>query len=348
MQFSIRIGVSLVVAWFLASAAALAGAQSLIGPAATPIRPPVPARESAPEEAASRHLTEYRLGAGDEVSIEVLQAGEFAGKRFAVGPDGDVTLPLVGRLRAAGLGVAEFEQELSSRLSEYIREPDVTVSVVEFRSQPVSVIGAVALPGVHQLRGRKTLIEILSLAGGVREDAGHAVKITRRLERGRIPLPGAQDDPSGSFSVAEVNLPSILQAETPGQNIDVQPNDIISVPRAPMVYVVGAVSRSGGYVLGEKERISALEALALAGGLASGASAKSARILRQSDSSPQRSEIAVNLRDIVAGKSPDIALSPDDILFIPSSGAKAAALRAAEAAIGIGSGIAIWRVGAGR
>jgi polysaccharide export outer membrane protein len=291
---------------------------------------------------------DYRLGPEDEITIEVLEAAEFSGKRFPVGPDGDVRLPLVGRLHAEGLSVAQFEEQLSKRLSEFIRDPNATVTVAEYRSQPVSVIGAVASPGVHQLRGRKTLIEILSLAGGVREDAGHAVKITRRLGRGRIPLPEARDDPSGGFSVAEVNLPSIVRAENPAQNIYVEPNDVISVPRAEMVYVVGAVNRSGGYVLGEKQGITALEALALAGGLAGGASAKGAKILRPAEGDSERLEIAVNLRDIMAGRSEDVPLWPDDILFVPTSGAKAAAIRAAEAALGIGSGIAIWRVGAGR
>jgi polysaccharide export outer membrane protein len=297
----------------------------------------------------SRDLeSDYRLGPGDEITIEVLESPEFSGKRFPVGPDGDVRLPLVGRLHAHGLSVAEFESDLSKRLGEFIREPNASVTVAEFRSQPVSVIGAVASPGVQQLRGRKTLIEILSLAGGVREDAGHAVKITRRLARGRIPLPEARDDPSGGFSVAEVNLPSIVRAENPAQNIYVEPNDIISVPRAEMVYVVGAVARSGGYVLGEKQGVTALEALALAGGLADGASAKGARILRPAEGASERLEITVNLRDIMAGRSEDVPLWPDDILFVPTSGAKAAAIRAAEAALGIGSGIAIWRVGAGR
>jgi protein involved in polysaccharide export with SLBB domain len=101
-------------------------------------------------------------------------------------------------------------------------------------------------------------------------------------------------------------------------------------------------------VLGEKQGVTALEALALAGGLADGASAKGARILRPAEGASERLEITVNLRDIMAGRSEDVPLWPDDILFVPTSGAKAAAIRAAEAALGIGSGIAIWRVGAGR
>jgi polysaccharide export outer membrane protein len=335
--------VLLLIGW-----AVVAGAQFRVQPTGVETETQAAPSRIAPT-ADSRDLeSDYRLGPEDEITIEVLESPEFSGKRFPVGPDGDVRLPLVGRLHAHGLSVAEFEADLSKRLGEFIREPNASVTVAEFRSQPVSVIGAVASPGVQQLRGRKTLIEILSLAGGVREDAGHAVKITRRLDRGRIPLPEARDDPSGGFSVAEVNLPSIVRAENPAQNIYVEPNDIISVPRAEMVYVVGAVARSGGYVLGEKQGVTALEALALAGGLAYGASAKGARILRPAEGASERLEIAVNLRDIMAGRSEDVPLWPDDILFVPTSGAKAAAIRAAEAALGIGSGIAIWRVGTGR
>ena len=324
-----------MAAFLLVASAGTARAQSLAGPAVLQAGSADAYSQTGKVAASPNPGNDYRLGPEDEIAIEVLEAAEFGGKRFPVGPDGDVRLPLVGRMRAAGLRVAEFETALSARLSEFIREPNATVNVAEFRSQPVSVIGAVASPGVQQLRGRKTLIEILSLAGGVREDAGHAVKITRRLERGRIPLPEARDDPSGEFSVAEVNLPSIVEAEKPGQNIYVEPNDVISVPRAAMVYVVGAVARSGGYVLGGKEGITTLEALALAGGLTGGASAKGAKILRPAEGGSQRLEITVNLRDIMAGRSEDVALWPDDILFVPTSGAKAAAIRAAEAALGI-------------
>jgi len=245
-------------------------------------------------------------------------------------------------VRAAGLTVEQLEAELVSRLKAYIQKPEVAVSITEFRSQPVSVLGAVKSPGVHQLQGRKTLVEILSLAGGLNTDAGHSVKITRRQEWGKIPLRNAASDPSGQFSVAEVGLKSIMEATNPEENIVIRPHDVITVPRAEMVYVIGQVQRSGGFVLNERENISALKALSLAGGLDRAASPQHSRILRSAGGS-NRLEITLDLKKILAGKAPDVPLQPEDILFVPASTPKKAAIRAAEAAVQIGTGIIIWR-----
>ena len=180
----------------------------------------------------------------------------------------------------AGLSVEQLEAALTARLKEYLQDPVVTVSVSEFRSQPVSVLGAVNNPGVHQIRGRKTLFEVISEAGGLKNEAGNAIKITRRKEFGPIPLAGAAADPSGEFTVAEISVKSVMEARNPQENIQVQPNDVISVPRAELVYVIGAVKRAGGFVLSEREQISVLQALSMAEGLDRVASAPNARILR--------------------------------------------------------------------
>jgi len=110
-----------------------------------------------------------------------------------------------------------------------------------------------------------------------------------------------------------------------------------------MVYVVGQVSRAGGFVLHENETISALQALSLAGGLDRTASPKNARILRSAGNAASRTEIAINLNKILQGRSPDVPMQPNDILFVPASGSKKVAVRALEAAIQVGTGIAIWR-----
>jgi len=286
----------------------------------------------------------YVLGAGDQITVRVLEADEIASEPIHIATDGHIDLPMVGTLEAAGLTVEQLEARLTEALTKYILEPDVAVSIVEFGSQPVSVIGAVNQPGVHQLRGEKTLVEILSLAGGLRDDAGHSVKITRRIEWGDIPLPTAQADPSGRFSVADVSLERVIDAKDPLENVLIYPHDVISVPRAQMVYVVGAVERSGGFVLRERESLSVLEALALAGGLGRAAAPHKAKILRPVETDGAgRDEIAINLRKIMAGESEDVLLRRDDLLFVPRSGGKVAAARAADAAIQIGTGLLIWR-----
>jgi polysaccharide biosynthesis/export protein len=283
------------------------------------------------------------LGPFDVVTIHVTDAEEMSDKPYRIDPDGNLHLPMVGQVRAAGLTLDQLESELRTRLKALIRNPDVSASVVEFHSQPVSVIGCVKSPGILQLQGRKTLVEVLSLAGGVSEEAGYTVKITRKAENGRIPLPGAKDDPSGNFSVAEVKLKSLMSATGPEQNIFILPDDVISVPRGQMVYVIGQVMRSGGFVLNERESMSVLQALSLAGGLDRAAQAQNSRILRATAGDSERREVRLDLRKILAGSEEDISLRSDDILFIPASAPKKAALRAVEAAIQLGTGVAIWR-----
>ena len=168
------------------------------------------------------------------------------------------------------------------------------------------------------------------------------MKITRRLEWGRIPLRDAQDDATGRFSVASVSVRSVMDASRPDENIEIKPNDVISVPRAELVYVVGAVKKAGGYILGEHEQISALQALSLAEGLDRASAPGRARIMRAVPNSSERQEIPVDLKKVMAGRGQDLPLKADDILFIPTSAGKVAALRSIEAAIQVGTGMAIY------
>jgi len=288
-------------------------------------------------------LNSYLLGADDTLTVQVLEGGESSIQSVTVGMDGEVNLPFVGRLQVVGLTAKQLEGELETRLKAYIRDPHVAVGVTEFRSQPISILGAVQIPGVHQLRGEKTLLEVLSVAGGTREDAGHRIKITRRLHWGRIPLPTAKDDPTGGFSVAEVDIKQIMEAENPAENIRVMPHDVISVPRGSMVYVIGQVGQAGGYILSERKTISVLEVLALAGGIGHNAKPKQTRILRVQPGRDERSQIPINLQAVMNGTVEDAFLQAEDILFVPRSAGKIAIKAAVVAAVSIGSGIAIWR-----
>ena len=285
----------------------------------------------------------YLLGPDDQVEISAPELSEFGNKPARIDGDGDVQVPLVGRVHLAGLTAQQAEKEIDKVLRKYIRDPQVVVNVSEVRSQPVSILGAVNTPGVHQVQGHKTLLEMLASAGGIRPDAGYSVRITRQLEWGCIPLPGAVPDASAQFTVAEVNLKKIMEAKDPAENIRILPHDVISVPKAEMVYVIGEVKRSGGFVLGEHQSISVLQALSLAEGLNGTADARHAKILRLKREADQREELLVDVKDLLKGKKQDVALQGDDILFIPGSTGKKAALRALEAAVQTGTGLAIWR-----
>jgi polysaccharide export outer membrane protein len=134
-----------------------------------------------------------------------------------------------------------------------------------------------------------------------------------------------------------------MEAQNPAENIQVKPNDVITVPKADLIYVIGAVKKSGGFVLSERADISVLQALSMAEGLDRTAAAAKAIILRGGSSSPNRAEIPVDVKNILEGKGRDVPLLANDILFIPTSAAKSASIRALEAIIQAGTGAAIYR-----
>jgi polysaccharide export outer membrane protein len=168
------------------------------------------------------------------------------------------------------------------------------------------------------------------------------VKITRQRRYGPISLPTAREA-GGDTMVADVDLKSLVEARNPAENIFVEPYDVIAVPRAELIYVVGNVKKSGGIALGGRSTISALEALSLAEGLDLKAAPSRARILRPAVGAPNagRKEIPVNLAKILNGKETDVYLQPNDILFVPNSAAKGITARTIEAALQIGTGVLI-------
>jgi polysaccharide export outer membrane protein len=291
----------------------------------------------------------YALGPGDKILIRVTDLDEFKGfdeRPQRIEQNGEIRLPLVGRIRAGGRTIEQLETEITARLKRYVHEPQVTVLVAEYESRPVSVFGAVDRPGVIQLEGPKTLWEVISLAGGLRAEVGDTIRITRRIEQGELPLPNARVDETGQFLIADVDVRSVMEMTNPDQNILIRPYDVISVSRANIVYVVGDVQKAGGFVANGK--LTVVQALALAGGFAPNANEKEARILRRQDGSEKRVEIAVNLKKVLKGEHEDIALRPDDILFVPHSGWKEVGKQAFSTTLGIISGLTIYRVGLNR
>jgi polysaccharide export outer membrane protein len=155
-------------------------------------------------------------------------------------------------------------------------------------------------------------------------------------------LPGAANDSTNGFSVAQVSIKSLLEAKNPEENILVKPYDVISVPRGETVYVIGEVLKAGGFLLNDSEQVTVLQALSMAGGLDRMAQPKHARILRRIPTA-SRTEIPVDLRKILDGRTEDVRMQAEDILFVPNSVPKRAAIRALEAAIQLGTGVAVYR-----
>ena len=304
---------------------------------------PAPNTSSAPPVNDAALRSDYVLGADDMVTIQVVDVAFTDQTPMRIETSGHLKLPMVGRVMAGGLTPAQLEERIADALKTYVRKPQVMVRLVEFRSQPVTVVGAVTTPGIHQLRGRKTLLEIISLAGGLRADAGNLATITRAKAYGAIPLSHAQADASGQYMSCAVNLRELMEARAPQNNILIQPTDVIAVEKAPIVYVIGAVKKSGGFVLNAQEKISVLQALAMAEGLDKASAPDRARVLRKSNDPEHRQEVAINLKQILDGKTADMSMQADDILFIPTSVAKNAGLRGLEVAIQLGTGVAIFR-----
>ena len=285
----------------------------------------------------------YVVGPEDVIDIEVFDVPELT-KTFRVAADGLITLPLIGRVQAAGLTAEQLRQALAEKWGEdYLQDPQVTVFVREFKAKPVSVIGAVEKPGLYPLTGQRTLIEVLSMAGGFGKKgtspAGRTVVITRKSGfKDLQTVPGMHV--RGPDQI-EIDLNRLLYAREEGLNIEIKPLDVVSVTKADVVYVTGAVKQAGGFVLEDRPTLTVLQAISMAGGFTGTAARKSARILKtQPDGS--KTEVPINLSKVLDGKAEDTTLAANDILFVPDSKKKMVGARALDASIYTVSGWLIW------
>ncbi len=294
---------------------------------------------------------EYLIGTGDLLRIEVFDVPELS-REVRVGSSGYVSMPLLPtRVRAGGLTTFQLEEKLVELLQAngLVSHPQVTVSVKEQRSQPITITGAVNHPFVYQAIRPVTLLEVLTEAGGIANDAGSIVIVTRRSH------PAATGEADGSSQVAAdpapaqiitVDLNDLLETGDMRFNIPLIGGDVVSVPRAGVVYAVGALERPGGFVLtNEREHLTALKLIALAGGLKSTAKRRQTVILRKDPGTGQRQEVAVDVTKILERKAEDVRLQANDIFFVPDSSGKKALRRTGEIAIGLASGVALFRLG---
>lgn len=286
------------------------------------------------------------VGAGDLLHIDVFDVPELS-RDVRVGEGGAISFPLIpGKIEAAGQTPFQLEQKLEELLVEngLVSHPQVSVLVREQNSQPVSVVGAVKNPKVYQVMRPTTLLEVLADAGGISDDAGDTVVITRAAaasEKEGDPL----GTPAGAVQTIAIRLQDLLESGNPAFNVPVYGGDVVSVTRAGIVYVMGAgVAQPGGYVLqGHGEAVTVLKALALAHGLNSYAKANDSVILRVDPATGKREEIRVQLKRIEDRKAQDLAMKSNDILYVPDSMGKKLLAKGAESALGIGSAVAIYR-----
>jgi|Deesub1362B_J571_1020462.scaffolds.fasta_scaffold00044_87 polysaccharide export outer membrane protein len=236
----------------------------------------------------------YVLAPGDLLEIKVLQAPEVGGT-VRVGPSGTVALALVGELRAQGLSLREFEAALTEALRRYIRQPLVQVVLKEPLGQRVSVLGEVARPGLYSLLQGRALVDVLSMAGGLGPEAGPYCLVQR---------PGV-----GTIRVA-------LQEALQGGFI-LQPGDVLHVPRARGVFVLGAVNKPGRFILRGRTSLGML--LGMARGLKPQASKGRIRIYR---SGPGGGVLEVNYGRILRGLQEDVPLRDGDVVLVPTDPVK--------------------------
>src|SRR5574341_288549 len=225
--------------------------------------------------AMSANTGDSQVGSGDLIRVEVFDVPELS-RELRVGESGYISLPLIPvKVKAAGLTTFQLEEKITELLqvNGLVSHPQVTVTIKEQRSQPITVIGSVQKPLVFQAVRRMTLLEVLSEAGGISNEAGSEAIVTRYLRPGPDAPEGAQPE----TQTIVVDLNDLLQSGDPKFNIPVYGGDVITVPRAGIVYVVGAVARPGGFVLqNDREQLTAVKALALAGGFLSTAKPRDA------------------------------------------------------------------------
>ena len=253
-------------------------------------------------------VKEYKIGPKDLLEITVFELPEL-NQTARVSEDGSISLPLLGRVMIEGLTKEELEKKLAGLLEEkYLRQARVTIFIKEYQSNRVSVIGAVGKPGMYELIGRVSLLEMISQAGGLPDRAASELYILREGE----------DETQTKLAI---DLNDLIINNNQKLNIQLMPKDVINIPIDQIinVFVFGAVRNPGALQVKLSKRITLLQAIAQAGGTAEGASKSGIVIKRKDNKTGKETEIKVNLKDIIKGKKPDIELQEGDVVYVPES-----------------------------
>jgi polysaccharide biosynthesis/export protein len=311
------------IAFLLASSLVAVSQQTRPNGPAPSINPSPPAttgtNNPSPDE-------ELRIGPGDLLEVSVFEVQDYT-RQVRVSPQGEIMLPMIGAVKVAGLSVKAAEEVVAKKLAEggYFNNPQVSILTREYATQGVSVLGEVQKPGIYPLLGPHTLLNVISAAGGTTPKAGMTVTITHAN------APSKPETAKISYSA---------DGKPTEANSPVYPGDIVVVSKAGIVYVVGDVHAPSGIIM-DKPQITVLQALAMAQGVNPGASLNSTTLIRRTSDGPK--QIPVPLKKILSAQAADVALQPDDILFVPASAAKALGKKTLETALQVATGVAIYR-----
>jgi len=260
------------------------------------------------QEAREMFVKEYKVGAKDLLEIRVFELPELS-QTVRVSEDGSISLPLLGRIEVQGLTKDTVEAKLAGLLeAKYLKNAQVSVFIKEYQSSQVAVIGAVEKPGTYELVGRMSLLQVISQAGGLKENASKEILV---LREGR----------SGNTATIAINLKDLLLNGNQNLNIPLMPNDVVNVPvdQIIKVYVFGEVRNPGALQVKTSEKITLLQAIAQAGGTTENASKSRIVVKRKDPSTGKETETRVNIKDIIGGKKPDIVLREGDVVYVPET-----------------------------
>jgi polysaccharide export outer membrane protein len=271
---------------------------------------------------------ETLISVNDVLFVQVFDVEQMT-REYRVSGGGGIDFPLLPQpVQVAGLTPQRAAQAIAQKCIEagVLSHPQISVTIRESRLHSVSVGGAVKNPQIYPVFGRIALLDILTQAGGVADDAGPVVIITRgEVSRRALAAEGGNAQAAGDAPPApatvNINLKRLAETGDPSLNVAVYPGDHVTVPRAGVVYVVGAVGRPGAFLLSDaRQDMTVLRALALAGSLGPWAKSKKAVLLRPDPSAPKgRDEIPINLQAMLKGEISDRPLQSNDILFVPDS-----------------------------
>jgi polysaccharide export outer membrane protein len=274
------------------------------------------------------NLPVERIGPNDLIGITVYDSPELT-RTFRVDSDGEIRLPMLRKhIKAVGLFPEELENSVQAALvdGQVMVDPIVTVSVVEYRSRPITVVGEVKNPITFQATGVVTVLDAISQAGGLAEDAGSEILVSRQEL--------AADGKSTTLT-QRIPARSLLSAADPSMNPELNGGEVIRVPEAGRVYVVGNVKNPGAFPIKDESGTTVLKMLALSQGL-NGYTARTAYIYRTEGGSGGKNDIPIELKKVMQRKSPDVPLMANDILYIPEASERKAAMTALDRGLLIG------------